>query len=308
MIWLIVLASVLLFLIIVFFIALYILYRFSFYSPHKDQKDDYSLLDASCFRKYKDDVIKMIDAFVEKPFEDVYCQSFDNLKLHGRYYKINESNKLALMFHGYRGTARRDFCGGSRQMMELGYNVLIVDHRGHGSSEGHSITFGVRESKDVVSWFNYAKERFGQNTEIILVGISMGGATVLGACDKVGDNVKVIADCPYTTPKAILSATLKKMKLSPKIFYPIVNLSSIIFGHTNLNKMSAFEAVKNTNNKILILHGDSDSVVPHYISEELYKAYPDKVQYELFPGADHGVSYMTNPDRYKKVVSDFLKH
>ena len=57
-----------------------------------------------------------------------------------------------------------------------------------------------------------------------------------------------------------------------------------------------------------IIHGDSDTIVPHHNSYDLYMAYQDKIQYELFPGADHGVSYMTDEPRYKKVVSDFLNN
>ena len=55
------------------------------------------------------------------------------------------------------------------------------------------------------------------------------------------------------------------------------------------------------------MHGDSDQVVPHHISQALYEAYPDKIQYELFKGANHGSSYMVDTARYIKVVSDFLK-
>ena len=74
-----------------------------------------------------------------------------------------------------------------------------------------------------------------------------------------------------------------------------------------MNKMSAFDSIKNTNCKILIIHGDQDNVVPHYISQKLYEAYPEKIQYELFKGADHGASYLVDTERYRKVVRDFLQ-
>ncbi|MBQ6730656.1 MAG: alpha/beta hydrolase [Bacilli bacterium] len=303
---LIVIGSVLLLFTILFFLALYLLYRFSFYSPKKGQLDDYTDLDGPIFGPYKERLIPMIDAFKKRPFEDLYIESFDKLKLHARYFEVKGSKKVALMFHGYRGTTYRDFCAASKIFMDLGYSIITVDHRAHGLSQGHSITFGVRESKDLVSWVDYAKNRFGEDYEYILVGISMGGATVLLAADKV-ENMKLLVDCPYSSPRIILQETLKAIKLSPKFFYPLVNLSSIIYGHTNLNKVSAYDSVKNTKNKILIVHGDSDQVVPHHISQKLYETYPDKIQYELFKGANHGSSYLTDADRYIKVVADFLK-
>ena len=306
MIALIIIGSVLLFLLIIFFLALYFVYRFSFYSPHKGQLDDYTDLDGPIFGPYKEELIPMIEKLRKRPYEDIYIESFDKLKLHAKYYEVKESKKVAFMFHGYRGTVNRDFCAASQLFMDLGYSLITVDHRAHGKSQGHSITFGVRESKDLVSWVNYAKNRFGDDYEYILVGISMGGATVLLAADKV-ENVKLLVDCPYTSPKIILKETLKAIKLSPKFFYPLVNLSSILFGHTNLSKISAFDTVKNTNNKILMVHGDKDQVVPQHVSQKLYDTYPDKIQYEVFKGANHGCSYMVDTDRYIKVVSDFLK-
>lgn len=303
---LIIIGSVLLFLLIVFFLGLYFVYRFSFYSPFKGQSNDLNDLDGPVFCPYKERLLSLIKIFQDRPYEDLYIESFDKLKLHARYFEVKGSKKIALMFHGYRGTIYRDFCAASQLFMDLGYSIITADHRAHGLSQGHSITFGVRESKDLVSWLEYAKKRFGEDNEYILVGISMGGATVLMAADKV-ENVKLLVDCPYSAPKIILQETLKALKLSPKFFWPLVNLSSIIFGHTNLSKASAYDSVKYTNNKILIVHGDSDQIVPNHISYKLYETYPDKIQYELFKGANHGCSYMSDTERYIKVVSDFLK-
>ena len=307
MIPLIIISSVVLFLVLLFFLALYFLYRFTFYSPHKGQSDDFAQLDSPNFKPFKDTIIPLIKELKSKPYEDLCCQSYDKLRLHARYFEVKGSKKIALMFHGYRGTAYRDFCGGAKEVMALGYSAIIVDQRAHGQSQGHSITFGVREVKDAVTWFNYIKEKFGEDYEYILVGISMGGATVLAAADKLPKNVKIIADCPFSSPKAILFETLIKMNLSPKFFYPFVNLSSIIYGHTNMNKMSALDSLKNAENKILIIHGNKDTVVPYPISQKLYETYPDKIQYELFDGADHGASYLVDQERYRKAVKDFLQ-
>ena len=126
------------------------------------------------------------------------------------------------------------------------------------------------------------------------------------SADKVEGDIKIIADCPYTTPEIILKNTIKGMKLSPKFFYPILNLSALIFAHTNLNKASAYDSVSNTNHPILIIHGNHDGVVPYTISEDLYKKHLDKIQYELFPGADHGMSYLVDKPRYQKLIKDFL--
>ena len=291
-------------LVVLLFIALLSIYLLIFYSPKKWQLNDFNL-NGPFYKGMEDQVIPLINSIREIPYEDAYITSFDKLKLHARIYTNPNSKKVAVLCHGYRGTPCRDFSGGAVEVIKLGYNVVLIDERAHGLSKGHTITFGVREVQDAIDWVKYARKRFGEDCELALIGISMGGNVVLTAADKVG-KAKIIADCPYSSPRIMLRHTIKEMKLPVPIFYPLLNLSSIIFGHVNLDKVSAYDSIKNTTNKVLIIHGDSDVVVPHFISEDLYKAYPDKIQYELFKGANHGMSYLVDKPRYQKIIRDFL--
>ena len=292
---------------ILFFIGLYLFYRYLFYTPKKGQNDDFKLYDIHIYRGIEGQITSLIKGIKEQPYEDIYVTSFDKLKLHGRFYKNEESNKVMICFHGYRGTAYRDFSGGATELIKFGFNVILVDERGHGQSEGHSITFGKREQFDVLSWVNKAKELFGENIEIILLGISMGAATILFAADKVDDNIKLVADSPYSTIEEIIGDGIKEFKLPVKLFFNIINLSSIIFGHTNLRNIDASISVKNSNHKVLIIHGDNDSVVNYHFSERVYLENKEKVQYELFHNAEHGLSYIVDRDRYVKTLLDFIK-
>ena len=304
-VWLIILLSILGGLIVLLFVGLLGLYLYSFYSPKKGQSDHYNL-DSPIYKGMEEQVKPLIDSIVKIPYEDAYITSFDKLRLHARVYVNPGSNKVAVLCHGYRGTPYRDFSGGAVEVLNLGYNVVLIDERAHGQSQGHSITFGVREVKDAIDWVKYARNRFGEDCDLVLIGISMGGNVVLTASDKIG-KAKIIADCPFSSPSIMLKETVRSLGLPVPIFYPLVNLSSIIFAHTNLNKTSAYDSIKNTTNKVLIIHGDSDMVVPHFISEDLYKAYSDKIQYELFKGANHGMSYLVDKPRYQAIIRKFLE-
>ena len=292
---------------ILLFAFLLMVYLGTFYTPQKGQNNDYFLTEATTKAFDRDKIVAMIDSLKAIPYEDAYITSFDKLKLHAKIYKNQNSDSFCVMAHGYRGTSNRDFSGGAVDMIARGYNVILIDERGHGSSQGHSITFGVREQKDVLSWIEYGKQTFGQDKKVILVGISMGAATVLMASDRVEEGTKIIADCPYTTPKEIISETMKNhLHLNPKIFWPFTNLALIIFAHTSLNNCDAKEAIKKAKAKILIIHGDSDSLVPYKFSLKAYEENKDKIQYELFAGAEHGLSYLADKERYQKVVSNIL--
>ena len=102
-------------------------------------------------------------------------------------------------------------------LQDEGYNVLLVDQRAHFGSGGHTIAYGIRERRDVLSWIEYANGRFGKDKPIYLFGISMGAATVVMAADlALPDNVRLIcADCPYSSPRDIIFYVAKRWYKCP---------------------------------------------------------------------------------------------
>ena len=163
--------------------------------------------------EYKETIVKNILALMDTPFEAVTIKSHDNLKLFGRYYHFKDGAPIAILFHGYRSTPFRDGSGGFRVCRDYGLNVLLCDQRAHGKSEGKTITFGVKERLDCMEWIKYLKERFGNDIKLLLVGLSMGAATVMMASDIVpAENVKgIVADCGFSSPKEILTDVAKQM-------------------------------------------------------------------------------------------------
>ena len=192
-----------------------------------------------------------------------------------RYYHVRDGAPLQIQFHGYRGAALRDFCGGNKLARESGQNTLVVDQRAHGKSGGNTITFGIRERLDCLSWVKYANQRFSSGTPIFLSGVSMGATTVLMASElKLPANVMgIIADCPYSSPEVIIRKVCREdMHLPPALTMPLIRLGARLFGHFVLNESSAVQAVGNKNIPILLLHGEDDRFVPCDMSREIFDA------------------------------------
>ena len=98
------------------------------------------------------------------------------------------------------------------------------------------------------------------------------------------------------------------MKLPPKLFYPFIKLSARIFGGFNLDEISPKEAVKETELPVFLIHGDADTYVPYYMSEEIYKnVKTDKKALIKIKGADHGLGYPVDKEKYLVSVKDFEK-
>ncbi len=285
----------------------YLAYRKAFYSSLHRKENIRNIPESSQYAKGKPMMLELIDEMEKIPFEEVRIKSFDGLTLYGRYYHVKEGAPVQIQFHGYRGTAIRDFCGGNKLAREMGQNTLVIDQRAHGKSEGKTICFGIKEKYDCLAWAKYAAERF-EGVPIVLSGVSMGGATVLMASElDLPQSVKcIVADCPYSSPEEIIGQECGKMGIPAKLGMPFVKLGAGIFGNLKI-RGGAEEAVKNAKVPILILHGEADRFVPCDMSRKIKAANPKIVTLETFKDAAHGISYIMEPERYGKITAEFFE-
>lgn len=294
---------------IIFAVILLVLFYITF-GPMRRITDNYRLIPNSRhYNEVRDKIMSHIDELEKTPCEDVTIKSHDGLTLCGRYYERELPGIIELDFHGYRGHALRDYCGGAKMCLDKGRSSILVEQRSHGRSEGRAITFGIKERYDVVSWVEYAISRFGRDVKIILSGVSMGAATVLMASElNLPKNVVgIIADCPYSSPKEIISKVAKDKKLPSRLVYPLIRLSARILGGFDIEESSAIEAVKNTNIPILIFHGKDDRFVPYDMGKRIFEvcASPNKKMLSV-EGAGHATSYFKETDLYVKTLNEFL--
>ena len=285
----------------------YYAYRIAFYSP-KEGRGRIPDTSGRLYDPYRARMKEVWDQLNARPFEPVSITSHDGLKLTGRYYHVKDGAPLDIGFHGYRSHPLTDFSGGSELIFKMEHNLLLVDQRAHGGSEGSTITFGITERHDVASWVDYALERFGPDTKILLYGVSMGGATVLMASElPLPPAVKcIVADCPYNAPVDIILEVGKKLHYPPVLIRPFLIIGAKIYGGFDLLETDAVKAVKHTKVPILIIHGEADGFVPCEMSKRVADSNPRLVRRITFPGADHGISYLVDTPRYAQAVREFV--
>lgn len=286
--------------------ALHYGYKLAFYYEDP-QADPYAYEQDDQTEKCKAVLDRSIAEFETVPFEEVTILSRDGLRLRGRYYHAADGAPVEIQCHGYKGNAVRDFCGSWKLAKEAGRNVLLIDQRCHGKSEGHTITFGILERYDCLEWIRYVNERFGP-VPVLLSGVSMGAATVLMASGlDLPENVKgVIADCPYDAPSNIIKKVLgQDMGMPVSIVYPLIRLGGVLYGKFDLEADGPVAAVKRTKVPVLLIHGDDDRFVPYEMSCGIHAAAPGKITFHTVPGAGHALNYVTDPDTYRDVVTDF---
>ena len=186
---------------------------------------------------------------------------------------------------------------------------MVVDHRASGESEGHIITFGIKEKEDLLLWVDYVINSISADSKIILTGISMGAATVmLAAGEKLPENViGILADCGYTSNKEIIKKVVRNMHLPANLFYPFIRLGARIFGGFSLDSASPEEAMKKSTLPIIFFHGDKDSFVPMEMSKKNFEgcASPKK-RLVIIKGAGHGLAYPCDKRTYCDELQNFF--
>ena len=152
---------------------------------------------------------------------DEYIQSHDNLKLHGFYIPAKKaSDKYVVIVHGYKSSAwPMSLC--ARHYFDIGFNVLVIEQRSHGASEGRYIGMGWLEHFDVINWTKHLIKK-NEKAQIVLHGFSMGGATVMLASGEksLPKNVyAIIEDCGYTSINEQFNFNTIQKLFSCFIFY-----------------------------------------------------------------------------------------
>ena len=292
-------------------VTAFICFKLTFYSKPRDPKQlaEYRIPPGEAYLPFRDEMAAWIKAAREMPYTEMQIRSYDGLTLKGRYYEKEKGLPIELQVHGYRGDSDRDLSGAIFRAFAVDRNALIIDHRASGRSEGKVITFGVKETRDCLSWINHAVSVFGEDVRLHLTGISMGAATVLMASgEDLPQQVKgVLADCPYSSAKRIIKKVIRGLGLPADLLYPFVRLGARIFGGFDPNRAEPVETVKKARVPIILYHGDADGFVPCEMSEELYAAIAsEKKQFIKVAGADHGIAYSVDKEYYLKTLNEFI--
>ncbi len=302
---LIVLAALILTILLISYVCFYL----TFYAPRrKSVTEEYPIPPGKIYEPYRDTFITWLKELRSLPCEKVSIKSFDGLTLCGRFYEYEPGAPIELMFHGYRGNADRDLCGGVHRCFALKHSALIVDQRTSGNSEGHVITFGIKEHRDCLDWIDFTISHFGPDVKIILTGISMGATTVLMAAGhELPPNViGVLADCGFTSSKEIIKKVIRQIHLPANLLYPFVKLGAKLYGGFDLEECSAIENIAKCKLPVIFFHGEDDDFVPCYMSHKNYDACNSTKQIITIPAAGHGLSYPVAPDHYLQELKNFF--
>ena len=237
-------------------------------------------------------------------------RSSDGLALYADYLPCAGSKKTIIACHGYRSTGLGDFGGIVRYIHEqLRLNILLIDERSHGRSEGRHITYGIKERFDICDWANMIAREHPDH-KIYLYGMSLGAASVLmSTAAGLPKNVcGLIADCGFTSPDAVFRSVCRSMyHLPPFPFVDVAEVFTKVFADFDCRQCTAPQALRDNNIPVLFIHGGADDFVPTYMSRKNHDACRCEKQLVIIDGAYHANSYYVDFEKYTGALGAFIE-
>ena len=317
MIWLYIISAALVFAFLALIGAAFCLFKFAI---ARSDKTSMEKLIQTMKDRYKNDPVKkewgyMIEdgynKFLAEPIEEVFMTNRDGLKLRAYLLECEGATKSVIFSHGWRSIPLFDFSCIWEYYKKHNFNVLLVEHRAHRESEGKYLYFGVKERFDLIDWANWLGDRYGKDKKIFMSGISMGSAAVMMAVGTEGLPENVVGascDCGYTSAQDIFRHVLKsKFKLPA---FPILHIAGLIaklLAKFDFNEFTSTEGVRNAKILLVFIHGTGDDFVPVEHTYANMEACASEHVDVIVEGAEHGLSYFTDPKTVTEGLEKVLK-
>ena len=239
-------------------------------------------------------------------------KSSDGLELNAFHYAPENSNdKWAIVIHGY-GLNHTHMYPFATFYLDNGYNVLLVDQRAAGESEGTWLTMGTAESADIALWTQEIASRFPES-KITLHGVSMGAATAMLAASRsdIANVTSLVEDCGYSD---IMEVVLKLGENIPILgsmlsenVLTLMDSSTKTLTDYYLSDAAPIESIGSAKMPSLFITGTADSVISPAMLDELYDASGASVKEKfLVAGAGHAMAASLDSVGYSNTLFRFV--
>jgi uncharacterized protein len=222
------------------------------------------------------------------PVQDVSITAYDGTKLHAWWIPNEKAQFTFLAFHGNAGNiALRSYA--YKFLNEIPANVLAVEYRGYGKSEGKPSEKDFY--RDARSAYQFLLEKRNVRPEsIISYGQSLGTAT---AAD-LASNVRVgglVLEAPFPS---IASMAHRQFPYLPGV-------GLLVHG-----QMDTKTKIRNVKAPVLIVQCSQDPVIPPALGQEVYDAASEPKQLVKFDMTCHEEASLLAPTKYQAALRDFL--
>jgi len=225
---------------------------------------------------------------------DVFLDTEDGLKINAWYLRSTpDSNtvvprKTVLFFHGNAGNMSHRLTT-MEFLVGLGVDVLMIDYRGYGRSEGSPGEDGLYA--DAVAAYDWLTAEHAVAAEdIVVFGRSLGGAVA----------VELALRRPCSG--VIVESAFTSMTDMGRKLFPYVPIRILLRHH-----FETIEKIDRLSCPVLIAHSPDDELVPYEMGRRLYEAAPEPKRFAELSGGHNELGYFEDPN-YRKALKELIDH
>jgi fermentation-respiration switch protein FrsA (DUF1100 family) len=225
--------------------------------------------------------------------EDVFITTVDGARLHG-WWLPAKGAPLGTVLHLHGNAANvSNHLPLVAWLPGAGFNVLMLDYRGFGRSQGRPTLAGVVD--DAAAALAYLRSRPDVDARrLVVLGQSLGGATALRLLARDGDGVRLaVVEAAFASYRGIA----RDAALQSVVLAPLLPLALPMLPKAADDPVTALAAVRVP---LLIVHGTADEVIPFSHGERLAAAAP-RAQFVRVDGARHMES-LTRADVQRRAL------
>ncbi len=197
-----------------------------------------------------------------------------------------------LYLHG----ARWNLSGSSfriQRLRDLGFSVLAIDYRGFGQSSGE-LPSEKKSYEDTQLGWDWLRAKVPQPGRRYVYGHSLGGAMAIDLAARLtsDDAAGLITEAALTSVPDVVSAS---------------RFGWLPVGFLITQRFEALARIPKVTIPKLFLHGTADTIIPHSMGDDLYKAATQPKRLVKFEGAGHSGIAWSASEQYRRVIGDFVQ-
>lgn len=235
----------------------------------------------------------------------------DHIPISAWFIPHAESNRAIILVHGSNqnrsGLFHTSTLSLTKGLSDQGFNILMLDLRGHGLSGDSRYTYGIRERRDILGAVDWLRQEHGfEEGTIGVLGLSLGAVSTIGAAAEEPAIGAIVADSGFAEFKTLLENSFTDQSKLPNFFLPAASIAVHVLVGEDVIKFRPVDEIKHIAPRpVFIIHSQGDTLIPVDHAYHLKEALPS-AELWVIDSKGHTNTYTHDKEQYLARVSAFF--